>query len=94
MKNPNFHLVVTCVGKKHEYGRKVRLAAPVDKNTIDAAFVRWVGALRGAPGERKAKDVYMGATWNAALNAFAEIDANRFEPHLWIVSCGYGLIRA
>lgn len=92
MTKPKVHLVVTCVRGKQEFGRKVHLPVPASKNTIDVAYEQWIDELRGAMEKQQAKDVYMGATWRAALDAFAEINISKFDPHLWIVSCGYGLI--
>lgn len=91
---PNFHLVVTCVGEKINPPPKVRLSAQVTSVNIGAVYETWIHDL-GSAGERHpAKGVYAGATWNAALSAFKEIDTKKFSPHLWVVSCGYGLIPA
>lgn len=94
LPRPNFYLVVTCVGEKICPPPKVRLSAQVTEGTIQDVYRQWVQNLVAASTKRCAKDVYIGATWNAALSAFNEIDAQKFNPHLWVVSCGYGLIPA
>lgn len=91
---PSFHLVVTCVNRKNPLVDKVRLGAKVTSETLDASYRGWVESLQRATVRLPTNDIYMGATWKAATDAYAEIDRNKFIPHLWVVSCGYGLIGA
>ena len=92
---PAFHLVVTCVKRKKDLSaEKVRLDTGVTRETVDQSYRGWLKRLQAATLGCSAKDLYMGATWNAAIDAFNEIDRNIFKPHLWVVSCGYGLIGA
>ena len=91
---PNFHLVVTCVKRKNEICPKVRLADKVRRGSIDSIYEKWANRLTSSESTSRAMELYQGAAWSAAKCAYEEIDRERFTPHLWVVSCGYGLIRA
>lgn len=91
------HLVVTCVGsKKNGSGCSIVDAA---YNTgpgllqIDNLYSEWKSLLesqlQAKQGVTSAGQMYKGATWKAALHAYAEIDGPK---KLWIISCGFGLI--
>ena len=95
-----FNLVVTCVGSKKYKGPSIKraimsLIRKGIKNDIEELFNEWKNMLiqhmRSLSFLPKARDVYVGAMWNASIEAFKQIKEDR---QLWIMSCGFGFINS
>jgi len=95
-----FHLIVTCVGSKKEEGPSIKKAITNllnkgIKDDVEELFNEWKNMLiqhmKSLSFLPKAKDVYMGAMWNASIDAFKQI---KEEGQLWIISCGFGFINS
>jgi hypothetical protein len=90
-----FNLIVTCVGGKNYPGPSIAdsisdLINHGYKNDIHKLHSNWTELLHlNNQNLAKALDMYTGSLWSASLEAFEEIQG---EKHLWIMSCGYGLI--
>jgi len=91
------HLVVTCVGSKIS-GPGYSISDAIDKigsGPLDVGdlYTEWKALISSQlqcnRGVKSAKEMYKGATWSAALNAYSEIEGAK---RLWIISCGFGLI--
>jgi len=91
------HLVVTCTGTKY-IGPGLSIADAVTslgnrRISICDLYGEWKSLLmvqlQATEGLRRARDLYRGATWQSALDAYNEIAGPR---RLWIISCGFGLL--
>ncbi|MDO9537550.1 MAG: hypothetical protein Q7J68_04445 [Thermoplasmata archaeon] len=59
------------------------------QDDVALLFQHWKQTLEKEQKIRTPENLYSGSLWNASVEAFNEIQG---EKHLWIISCGYGLI--
>src|SRR5262245_61824806 len=93
-REPRASLVVACSQRK-------RLPAPpelqvrsVDSNATDRV-AQWKARLHSVDAPLlRAKELYAGDHWRSAVHAYEQAKRYSSKTELWVISAGYGLIRA
>lgn len=98
-----FHLVVTCVGSKDQNYPGPSITQAIEPTgsepfSVESLYEEWMSLLHNQlqanANAPTPLDLYQGDTWQAALEAYQEIQENKEDKKLWIISCGFGLVNA
>src|SRR4051794_22250433 len=89
------HIIVTCTKQKTaEIPEALRLRNLPAKTLTERAR-KWIGRLGSTVADvMPAEHLYCGDHWQLAKQLRAVAASRGFEPSLWVISTGYGLIAA